>query len=980
MRRIVFLAALVVLFLPGPLLSAPLHPEVVEQLKSEGKLGLFVEEKKELAKLGVDRPSQKPGESIRRKNRRLSARSFVTGWNTLAILVEFQDVTARKTKGYIDTLLFSKGVYPTGSMRDYYLENSYGSFDLIGTTTVWVKVPHPMSYYTMNGGTSNFGLCASCYPQNAQGLVEEAVQLADPLVDFSQFDNDGDGVVDGIIVIHAGMGYENSGSPSDFHSHFWFVQNPPLVDGVHILEYAFAPELGSIGVPAHEFGHVMGLPDLYDTSPPYSQGVGFWSLMGTGVWGGPQSDGDPYNDDSRPVHLDAWSKAALGFVIPDEPSTNQTSVSIPAAEDNAFSLKLWKNGLAGQEYFLVENRKRRLFDEYLKGEGLLIYHIDESVYGNDDKNHYMVAVEQADGRRDLESNKEADSGDPFPGSTWNREFGPNTNPGSKSYSGSDVQVAVSGISNPGLVMKADVTVETTPSLRISTASVVDTFPIGNGDGRPDFDEDFKLKFSVRNDGTDAPGVNVSFVGEGNPPGYLEIQQSSLDLGQIGGDSEAEGTFDFHVKSQPPSDPFPVWIVFKLTSGTYSSSDSVVVLIGDAYGLSEEVESGAAGWSHYPVRSGYSDQWRISGQRARSGTHSWKCGMGGLAPYGNLLDAALVTPFFMLGEDSKLAFYYWIDAETLSLNRAWDGGTVEMSSDGKTWKEIAPAGGYPFTIEGNPDSPISRRGAFSGSSEKSVPGGWIPAEFDLSSVSGPCRVRFRFGADGSVGGEGWYIDDITVTTRYDPYVVQLESPYLQSGKVTLTWTIHEITGAYSRDGFNVYRSSSLDEISCLGIAPSQYIKLNSLPIQPSPGDSTLSFVDSTVTEGYAYSYILEDSSATKGTRTHGPRSIYIPRGIASSSISRPFPNPFLAENTNCEIAVFVAEGANGAVLNVPVEAKIFNPMGRLTRSFKQRLITSGYHKIVWDGKTDEGKRAPAGLYMARISVGGLSVTRTIVLLR
>ena len=160
-----------------------------------------------------------------------------------------------------------------------------------------------------------------------------------------------------------------------------------------------------MGVFAHEFGHALGLPDLYDTTG-VSEGVGEWSLMGSGSWLGISKDGD------RPAHLDSWSKSVLGWVSPTQVSTSSVS-QIKRVENNSVVYQLLDNpngvtdwtrtGTGKGEYFLVENREKTGFDAALPGEGLLIWHIDESIGNNTNYLHKLVDLEEADGLNYLDS-------------------------------------------------------------------------------------------------------------------------------------------------------------------------------------------------------------------------------------------------------------------------------------------------------------------------------------------------------------------------------------------------------------------------------------------------------------------------------------------------------------------------------------------------------------------------------------------------
>jgi subtilisin family serine protease len=176
------------------------------------------------------------------------------------------------------------------------------------------------------------------------------------------------------------------------------------------------------------------------------------------------------------------------------------------------------------------------------------------------------------------------------------------------------------------------------------------------------------------------------------------------------------------------------------------------------GFSDDMESGINGWTHSLVTPGYVDQWHQSSQRNHTagGGKSWKCGSTGGGNYADYTDAGLVTPTIDLQPNSRLLFWHWMDAEVNSGTEAWDGGIVEISINGGAWQQITPVGGYPYTITSNPDSPFAGgTPCFSGSHD------WRQEEFDLAGYSGSAKIRFRFGTDGYVTAEGWYVDDVIV---------------------------------------------------------------------------------------------------------------------------------------------------------------------------------------------------------------------------
>jgi immune inhibitor A len=444
----------------------PPHPELVERMAKEGTLSKWQTYMEDLRERGINNIEGNKVYNI------APGMTLVTiQRESIVIIVDFDDNTADTgtyPASHYEDLLFSVGTYPTGSMRDYYLENSYGNFETVGEISGWHRMPQDYSYYV--DGQNGFG----SYPQNAQRLTEDAVYAADPYVDFSQYDNDGpdgipdsgddDGWVDALFVVHAGPGAEVTGSDHDIWSHAWGTYNNPYVDGVYVGAYSQEPEDGDIGVFCHELGHVLGIPDFYDYGYD-SRGVGYWSVMAGGSWGG---------GGVTPVHFDAYSKVLLGFVTPIVPTSNLVNVLVPQVETNAVVYKIWTDGLPGDEYFMLENRQQTGFDVSIRGEGIVIYHVDDNTYGNDNQRcgsgspHYQLAVEQADGECELEYNTSSgDAGDPWPGSGGaenpNYAFDNTSTPNTRDYSNSPTDVEVYDISMVGNDGYVSIKVTDTPA-------------------------------------------------------------------------------------------------------------------------------------------------------------------------------------------------------------------------------------------------------------------------------------------------------------------------------------------------------------------------------------------------------------------------------------------------------------------------------------------------------------------------------------
>lgn len=377
-------------------------------------------------------------------------------FKALCLLVDFSDEVSQVSAYKFDSLIFADR---SGTVHDYYSEVSYGQLDIVAvvlpSSIGWLRAPQSYAYYV----DDNYGT-ESPYPNNSQKLCEDLVDLADPLVDFSEYDNDGNGFVDVVIIAHAGAGAEFTGSSSDIWSHKWSII-PRNYDGVNVSDYTIVPEYWiapgdlTIGVFCHELGHAFGLPDLYDTDGS-SNGVGDWSLMSSGSWNG-------YLGNS-PAHPDAWCKQQLGWATPTMITSNLVGQAIPEVETNAAIFKVSVDGVTSDEYYLVENRQKIGYDAALPGSGLLIWHVDDQVWHNQYEwypghttfGHYLVALEQADNLFSLEKGTSlGDAGDSYPGSTANSGFNPASGPSSDAYDGSGGYVSIVNISASGPVMTAD---------------------------------------------------------------------------------------------------------------------------------------------------------------------------------------------------------------------------------------------------------------------------------------------------------------------------------------------------------------------------------------------------------------------------------------------------------------------------------------------------------------------------------------------
>jgi M6 family metalloprotease-like protein len=337
------------------------------------------------------------------------------------IPVHYADVQVPFSVAALEERLFGASRGDTVSFRDYWDEVSGGLLQVEGEVASWVTLNRPARHYLSpeQHGWSSFGRITE--------MREEALVAASSTIDFAQFDNDGpdgipnsgddDGFVDFVAIVYA-VSCPGDGRAGGIWPHR--AAMPPFatssigIDGdpIRIADYVVLPVLDQatcgplrIGVLAHETGHALGLPDLYDYDGS-SQGIGAWGLMGSGS----------HSTLHSPAHPGAWEKEQLGWVRVKWLSTADSVLSIAPVQE---SRTVYRVQGGGSDYLLLENRQRVGSDRHLAGTGLLVWQIDperaELGAWNSDERRAAVGIIQADGRNDLARGRRADAGDPFPG-------------------------------------------------------------------------------------------------------------------------------------------------------------------------------------------------------------------------------------------------------------------------------------------------------------------------------------------------------------------------------------------------------------------------------------------------------------------------------------------------------------------------------------------------------------------------------------
>ena len=293
----------------------------------------------------------------------------------LIILAEFQNLTfqAGHDKALYNRIANERGFTNEmgfkGSVKDYFIDQSEGQFELDFDVVGPVTVSQDYAYYGKNDSHGD--------DVNPGQMIYEAVSLAKDSVDFRPYDWDGDGEVDQVFVVYAGVGEaQNQSQKNSIWPHMWDLQSAYgktlTFNGVTVNTYACSSELSygtsidGIGTFCHEFSHCMGFPDLYDTGDEGNFGMGSWSLMDYGSYNG---------DAFVPCGYTSYERMVCGWKMPIE-LTEETTVDDMLAINEGGNTYVIYNGGNKNEYYLLENRQLTGWDRELPGHGLLVLHVD----------------------------------------------------------------------------------------------------------------------------------------------------------------------------------------------------------------------------------------------------------------------------------------------------------------------------------------------------------------------------------------------------------------------------------------------------------------------------------------------------------------------------------------------------------------------------------------------------------------------------
>ena len=325
-----------------------------------------------------------------------------------------------------------------GSVRDYFSDQSNGVFN------------PPFDVYGPYTSTRNANQCYS----NSTSIFTSALKRANDDVDFSRYDNNGDGLVDMVYFLVAGYSAASNGESSGFlwpHASSLYYRRINY-DGKWIDRYASSTELygwvstpstvtvEGIGTVCHEFSHVLGLPDFYDTDYSDNGGEshhpGEWDLM---------AGGSDFNYGRTPVGYTLFERYALGWANP-KTITDVGTYSMEAVNVSRDGYIL--RSPVNKEFFILENRQKTSWDTYLPGHGMIVARVDStnaSIWTNNQvncspsHNYYELLRAGNTTTGDLSS-------DPFPGTKGNPMLTNETMPGLNTWAGTPNQFNIVGIS------------------------------------------------------------------------------------------------------------------------------------------------------------------------------------------------------------------------------------------------------------------------------------------------------------------------------------------------------------------------------------------------------------------------------------------------------------------------------------------------------------------------------------------------------
>lgn len=424
-----------------------------------------------------------PAQTMRRVLERIQTRSGEKAVkHAIVILAQYSDVSFSNSRQNFVDLLTQTGYSANGAegcAKDYFDAQFNGKVEFSFEVSKVVTLPGTRAYYGANNAGGN--------DTRAAEMIINACQTADNDIDFSIYDDDGDGFIDNVFVIFAGGDEANGDGEDCIWSHSWNIYYGAgysiSLDGKKLGRYACTAEfdkilassgykdiLTGIGTFCHEFSHTLGLMDMYDTDYEGSGGLSSGLWLSTSL----MDYGNQNNNGNTPPYFNAIEREMLGISTPVVIDSDG-SYRLEPVSDNGMTYRI--NTDNENEYYLMECRSGKGWDSHAGGSGMLIYHIDRSDKGsgnstefgreltaaerwghnevNGNPEHQCADLLEADGRQDSFSGQNALNNQskningvffPYSGIT---SITPEGQPGFRFWSGSFGKASITNIRKDG---------------------------------------------------------------------------------------------------------------------------------------------------------------------------------------------------------------------------------------------------------------------------------------------------------------------------------------------------------------------------------------------------------------------------------------------------------------------------------------------------------------------------------------------------
>lgn len=770
---------------------------------------------------------------------------------------------------------------------------------------------------------------------------------------------DDDGQIDGVLILHAGIGQENDTDNGLVQALQFFLEDPVVSGGISASFYAVASLHSGPGIWAHETGHLLGMEDRYDPLlHPVSGGsdvrslggLGRFSLMASGAWG----TGYGW----QPALPDAYTCAQLGWYpwryLPD-PSGVQEQLEPGIAN------RIWTNGEIGSEFFLTEVRDPEShfpYDANIPGAQMLVYHVDESVpegsWNNDGQGDYHLRVRLVEADDDGELAAGQDDGRPedlFPGPLGVQNLTPFTQPSTHGYSETS-QVYLTDITSDGSQVTYAAAAATDPSVAFEFS----------WSGYPSALLDLK----VRSTGTPLNSLQCIVRDISNPSwGTFPSAEDSVNI----------ALFESEPGLWQPGQDVTYLLETEIEPGM--TSHFQFTFSGPGF-QSEKTRTWLWQASEGPLdfQNNWPGDWTITQHGSADNTtwHRWAgppylVGGNGpvLAATGTAFDSSTHWPDVHYNNNAWIRLHsgaidpettfvriiHTLESEVLVEAVAMDGGRLLWESESSEPLAADILDGYPRNIHPGTNNPLTGSPVFADSLlhlNDGVPT-WNIDVVPVPSSPGPWKLNLEFASNSVWRYAGWFVAQLVELSEFSEtsaFPVQWDP--VQG--LSWDWPHEDL----NLNGFKIEASEQTG-------APWFEIR-SGLGGGPVPADHLLALLPGEPSSRFLVRVVARTDLGHIASR---PVVVYPDGGFQTGvKLGLPRPNP---SRDQVQFRLEIPEGQEGRL-------QVYDVRGRLVGSW---LYAAGNYLAHWDGRTASGHRVASGIYFIRLEGSGPVQTRKVVLI-